>query len=123
MVDRSFTITNMTCMWYLLKFWGRELVCPYFTNVKGFFLSIAGFVITSYALQSAFMSEHYYCSYIRSLVIVPMWFFSIASCALETLAMIARYIYHCDHFFSARSKHIPSPPSLSDDIPIHPHDM
>ena len=119
MVDESFTVAHVTCFWRLFKFWGRELVCPYFTNVKGFFLSIGGFVLSSYVLQSAFMTEHCYCSYIRSLVFVPMLCFSTASCALETLAMIARYIWHYDQFFSARSKHIPSPTSL----PIHPHDM
>lgn len=95
MVDASITETQFRCFWKLASFWGRELFCYKFTNVKAFGLGVSSMYIASIFLQHpdnlSWIAKGFYTS---------LYWSSCASVLMETSGLIARSINHVTFYFT-----------------------
>ena len=88
-MDANITERQVRCLWKLGRFWGREIVCPQFTNAKAFVLSLVC-VETS----ERFLTYNLYPIIPRG-VINCIWGLSVTTLFFETVGMIYRMIcYH-----------------------------
>lgn len=99
-MDPSLTGTQFRCLWNIIKFWGREVFCPRFTNMHGFLLAFSGYHLTSY------LSGSYTCC-IPSYLINFGYVFSIVTMCLEGVGLVSRIIWHYDLFFRRSCTGIP----------------
>ena len=95
-MDDSIAYFHFQCARLLFRFFGRELICPKFTNVKGFLLSMVGVGATSYMIKNGIYA------WIPGLVIGlnALWCFSSVSFVLESYGIATRIVHHYNIFFS-----------------------
>jgi hypothetical protein len=95
-MDDSIAYFHLRCVGHLFRFFGRELTCPKFTNVKGFLLSMVGMEATSYLIKNGIYA------WIPGFAIGlnGLWWFSSVAFVCETYGIVTRLVHHYNIFFS-----------------------
>ena len=96
--DHSLIQRHAACLFELFHFWGREFLCPRFTNIKGLALGLTGICVTRLIPTCDIF---YMPSSIVSFCIVTIRSISRVTVFLEGFGLFRRILYHYDKFFSS----------------------
>ena len=98
MVDSSITRIQIRCFSTLLRFFGREMKCPDFTNAKAFSISALG----TYA-SSVILDKELFLFIPRPVINTAFWL-SFGAMSFEMSGLIIRivnhYFYYFTHFYN-----------------------